>query len=77
MESNTKNILIAGVAGLALGAIAAVLLAPAKGSDTRAAIADKASDLRDAAVDFKNQVKDKAGDLKDQLISKTNHLINK
>jgi gas vesicle protein len=56
MESNTKNALIAGVAGLAVGAIAGILLAPAKGSDTRAAIAGKAEDIKDKAIDLKDRM---------------------
>lgn len=64
MESNAKNALIAGVTGLAIGAIVGVLLAPAKGADTRAAILGKASDLKDKAID-----------LKDQLVNKKNELL--
>jgi gas vesicle protein len=51
MEKSTKNMLIAAGAGLAVGAIAGVLFAPAKGTETRAAIGDKYSVLKDKIVE--------------------------
>lgn len=50
MEKSTRNVLIAAGAGLAVGAIAGILFAPAKGSETRANIADKYNDLKDKVV---------------------------
>ena len=47
MEQSTKNVLLAVGAGALVGAALGVLFAPAKGSDTRAAIGSKAKDLKD------------------------------
>ena len=47
MENNTKNIVFATGAGLAVGALLGVLFAPAKGEATRATIKNKVSGLKD------------------------------
>jgi gas vesicle protein len=59
MENQSKNILATAIAGMAVGTLLGVLFAPAKGSETRAAIADKASDLKDSAKDLKEEIKNK------------------
>jgi len=46
--SDTKKILIAVAAGIAVGAIAGVLLAPDKGSNTRKKIIDEGQNLAGA-----------------------------
>lgn len=45
MESNTKNIVLAGLGGVAVGVLIGVLFAPAEGKKTRALIKNKADDL--------------------------------
>lgn len=67
MESNSKNVLVAAVTGLAIGAIAGILLAPAKGADTRAAISGKASDIKDKVVGLKDQIFSKGNNPMDML----------
>jgi len=47
--SNTKT-LLGFVAGAAVGALAGILLAPDKGSNTRKKIAGKASDAKDSLM---------------------------
>lgn len=55
--SNSK-ILVGFLAGAAVGALAGVLLAPDKGSETRKKIAGKAGELRDAVKDKYNEMAD-------------------
>ncbi len=54
--SSGKNVAIAVLTGAAVGAIAGILFAPAKGTDTRQAIADKYSSLRGRAMDAKDDL---------------------
>lgn len=56
MEDNTKNILIAAGSGLAVGALLGVLLAPAKGSETREKIANKAHEAKDTIIEKKDEI---------------------
>ena len=49
---STKNTVIALLAGVALGAVAGVLLAPASGEKTRRKIVRKAEDMRDQLTDL-------------------------
>ncbi len=46
-----KKIIIGFIAGASIGVLAAILLSPNKGSDTRQLIADKASDLGNSVKD--------------------------
>jgi gas vesicle protein len=48
MENSTKNIIIAGVGGVAVGALLGILFAPAEGKKTRAAIKSKTEDIVDS-----------------------------
>lgn len=63
--ANTKLIL-GIVAGASIGAIAAILFSPAKGSDTRQKIGDTTTDwatsVKDCVVDFFTGKKKKAAD---------------
>ncbi len=74
MEQKTKQILIASATGLAVGAIAGLLFAPAKGSETRAAIGQKAVDIKDYTVDKAVAVKDKAVSLKNAITNKVQNV---
>ncbi len=55
--SNTSKILIAALSGAALGAVAALLFAPASGKETREALKDKLDDAKDSIDDLLNQGK--------------------
>lgn len=55
--SNSK-VLLGFLAGAAAGALAGILLAPDKGSETRKKIAGKAGELRDSVKDKFNQLGD-------------------
>ena len=67
--SNTKTIL-GFVAGAAIGALAGVLLAPDKGSNTRKKISGKAGDMTDSLKssfsDFVESIKDTYAGTKDE-----------
>lgn len=84
--ANTKT-LLGFVAGAAVGALAGILLAPDKGSETRRKISKKTSDLGDSLKnsfnDFVDGIKDsyanmksEAEDAADQGKSKINGLKN-
>jgi len=65
MASTNTKIILGIVAGASLGAIAAILFSPAKGSDTRQRIIDKTTDfgtsIKDCVVDlFKGKKKNAA-----------------
>lgn len=71
------KVLLGALAGVAIGAVVGVLLAPEKGSDTRKKISKKGQDLAD---DVKSQVgglKDKYNDLVDNVASKVDAFANK
>jgi len=85
MDSNTKNILIAGASGLAVGAVLGVLFAPAEGKKTRANIKEKANQLTGHVSDklenpdemlaqikehLNSTYKDSKADVKDELLEK-------
>ena len=67
MEDSTKNILIAAGSGLALGGLLGVLLAPAKGSETREKIANKAVDAKDLVIEKKDEIADAVLGLKGKV----------
>ena len=71
------KVLLGALAGIAIGAVVGVLLAPEKGSDTRKKISKKGQDLAD---DVKTQVgglKDKYNDLVDNVASRVDAFTNK
>ena len=47
MKSNTSKIILAAGAGIAVGVLAGILFAPAKGSETRTALKGKAEEIKD------------------------------
>jgi len=55
--NNTSKILVAALSGAALGAVAALLLAPASGKETREVLKDKLADAKDSIDDLLNQGK--------------------
>jgi gas vesicle protein len=75
--SNSK-VLLAFLGGIAVGAVAGILLAPDKGSNTRNAIKKMAEDLTGAVEDSLHEafdkVKDKYTDVAEQASDKINDL---
>lgn len=67
MEKSTRNVIIAGVSGLAVGAALGVLFAPAEGKKTRAKLKEKASDLADNFSKKVEQPEDLFSELKEKL----------
>jgi gas vesicle protein len=67
LESN----LLALLAGVAIGALAGVLLAPEKGEETRARIATRsrkfAKDIEEKSSELKNDIQKKSAELKKEL----------
>ncbi|WP_318640997.1 YtxH domain-containing protein [Flavobacterium ardleyense] len=71
------KVLLGALAGVAIGAVVGVLLAPEKGADTRKKISKKSQDLAD---DMKSQVsglKDKYNDLVEKVENKVDSFANK
>ncbi|MBL7730700.1 MAG: YtxH domain-containing protein [Chitinophagaceae bacterium] len=64
---SSSKVLVGFLAGAAVGALAGILFAPDKGSETRKKIAGKAGDLRDA-------VKEKFNALGDTLRNTFSHV---
>ena len=64
---NTSRVLVALVAGAAIGGILGLLFAPDKGSVTREKISDQAGDLANSVKERMAQGKDKLAGLKTDL----------
>ncbi len=75
MNKNSK-IGLAFLTGAAAGAIAGILLAPDKGTETRKKIADKAKGLKET---MREKVKDglqKANDLKEKFVKEAEEILS-
>jgi gas vesicle protein len=68
---STQKMLIAAFAGLAAGALIAVLFAPASGAETRQKIAETADDVKNGMRDFYGKIGEGINDLKSTLRRKT------
>jgi gas vesicle protein len=62
---DNKKVLLGFLGGLAVGAIAGILLAPDKGSNTRKAIVDMAGDVTDAV---ENSIHDALDKVKEKYV---------
>lgn len=60
---SSSKVLLGFVAGAAVGALAGILFAPDKGSNTRSKIATKAGDWKEAAKDSINNIIDSVKDV--------------
>lgn len=67
MEKSTRNLLIAGVSGLAVGATLGVLFAPAEGKKTRAKLKERANDLADSFSKKAENPQDMFAEIKHKL----------
>lgn len=72
--SNAKNLTIAAASGAAVGALAGILLAPAKGSESRQYVIDKFKSLRGKASDMAEDLSGKMSSIKDSLEAKKNEI---
>jgi gas vesicle protein len=73
---NTK-VLLGFLGGLAVGAIAGILLAPDKGSETRKKLSGMAGDISDAVEDGIHQALDKVKDKYAQVLKEGEELGEK
>ena len=73
---DSSKVLLGFLGGLAIGAIAGILLAPEKGSETRKKISDMASDVTDAVENSISQALDKVKDKYSQTIREGEELAN-
>lgn len=74
MESG--KFLMGALAGIAIGAIVGVLMAPDKGSETRKKIAQKGTDLTDGLKGKYSGLKDKYNDIVDGVTNKLESFQN-
>jgi gas vesicle protein len=72
---STGKIVLGAVVGLAVGAIAGVMFAPASGSRTRRRILDKGEDYVEQMKDTVNGYIDKAKESYEELVSQAEHVV--
>lgn len=73
----TGKILLGTLAGIAIGAVVGVLLAPDKGSETRKKITKKGTEYKDGLKEKYDGLKDKYNDLVDGVTNKLESLNDK
>jgi gas vesicle protein len=73
---DNSKVLLGFLGGLAVGAIAGILLAPDKGSETRKRISNMASDVSDAVEDGIHQALDKVKDKYAQAVQQGEELAD-
>lgn len=61
--NDTQKVVVAASAGAVIGALAGVLFAPAKGTETREQIASKAGDVKDSLTDMVEKGKSAIADM--------------
>ena len=66
--SDTSKIVVAALAGAAIGAVAALLLAPASGKETREKLREKFAGAKDKMSDFLNKSADAAKKAKEEAV---------
>jgi len=67
MKKETSNVMVAFLVGAVAGSVAALLLAPASGADTRKKLADGLRKAKDKALDGFENAKDFAGTHKEAI----------
>jgi gas vesicle protein len=67
---DSSKLIVATLAGVAVGAGIGILYAPASGKDTRKNISDKANEFGEAANEFKDTVASKIEEAKNGLEKK-------
>jgi gas vesicle protein len=67
MKKETSNVMVAFLLGAVAGSVAALLLAPASGADTRKKLADGLRKAKDKALDGLENAKDYAATHKDAI----------
>lgn len=72
---DTQKIMIAALAGAAIGVIAGILLAPDKGSETRRKIAEAARKASENAQDLAASATSKFSELKNKVYDKKNEFV--
>lgn len=78
--SNNSNTALGILAGAAIGALAGILFAPDKGSNTRKKIADQAAatqeSLKENAIDLKNRMAETVAAKKENLGSRVESIVS-
>lgn len=75
-EHSTRDVLLGTLAGAAIGAGLALLLAPKSGEELRGDIKDLYDDMCDKTGDFADDIKEKTQNLASQLKDKTQDLVS-
>lgn len=74
--NNPAKVLLAAIAGAAVGLIAGILVAPASGKETLDDISKKANDLRDDLEDLSKKSKKSFEEMSETLSEKIQTTIN-
>lgn len=74
---STQNTVIGILGGIAVGAIAGILLAPDKGSKTRAKIAESAEETKDNIIENINSATDSFSEKIEELKKVGNDILEK
>ncbi len=73
--NNFSKVSLAFLAGAAAGAIAGILLAPDKGTETRRKITDKAKDLKESATDKIRHGFQRVNDMKEKFSKEAEEML--
>ena len=74
--STTSRVLVAALAGVAIGAVAGLLLAPEAGEDLRNRLAEKAKDAKDGLLNKLETGLSSLNGLKDNVLSQVQDASN-
>lgn len=76
MSNSSSKVIVAALAGAAIGAVAGLLFAPEKGEDLRKRIAQKGSEAKDGVMSKVEDGLSSLKDLKNNILSSADGVAN-